>query len=152
MADNLSPEERSENMRRIRSKNTRPEILVRRTLHRLGFRFRLHSTALLGKPDIVLPRYKTAVFVHGCFWHVHEGCRLAAVPSTRAEFWKAKLEGNLVRDEAAIAKLAMLGWRVLIVWECSTRRGTASDLFGDLLAWIESPSEYGEIGASPRHP
>lgn len=134
----------------IKGKNTKPEILVRSALTASGIRYRLYRRELPGAPDIVLPGHKVAIFVHGCFWHVHEGCRLAATPFTRPEFWKAKLGRNLERDTDAIAMLAMLGWRVLVVWECSTRRGGVDDLPDVLLAWIESGSEYGEIGAPPR--
>ena len=133
----------------IKGKDTKPEILVRAALTAAGFRYRLHRRDLPGAPDIVLPGRKVAIFVHGCFWHVHQGCRLAAVPATRPEFWKAKLAGNVERDDAAIAKLGMLGWRVLLVWECSTRYGGHVDLPRAMLAWIESDTEYGEIGAVP---
>ena len=134
----------------IRGKNTRPEILVRRHLTAAGLRYRLHRRDLPGAPDIVLPRLKVAILVHGCFWHSHEGCRLAALPATRPEFWKTKLRDNVERDEAAIAKLAMLGWRVMVVWECSTRIGGAANLPEALLTWVEGASEYGEIGEPPR--
>ncbi len=130
----------------IKGKHTKPEMLVRALLTAAGFRYRLHRRDLPGAPDIVLASRRVAIFVHGCFWHAHEGCRLAAMPSTRPEFWKAKLAGNLARDEATIAKLSMFGWRVLVVWECSTRRGGMDDLSAVLVNWIEGASEYGEIG------
>lgn len=133
----------------IRGKHTKPEMLVRSHLTAAGLRYRLHRRELPGAPDIVLPSRKVAIFVHGCFWHAHKGCRFAAAPSTRPEFWKAKFDGNVERDDAAIAKLGMLGWRVLVVWECSTRRGGVDDLSSALLAWIRGTSEYGEIGAPP---
>lgn len=139
---------RSRMMAGIKGKNTKPEMLVRRCLTAAGVRYRLHRRDLPGVPDIALPRPKVAIFVHGCFWHVHEGCRLAATPTTRPEFWKAKLMGNVERDEGSIAKLAMLGWRVLVVWECATRSAEALNLCGAILGWIESGSDYGEIGAA----
>lgn len=104
----------------IRAKNTRPELAVRRALHALGFRFRLHSPDLPGKPDIVLPKWKTVIFVHGCFWHGHD-CSLFKLPSTRTEFWSEKIVKNRERDRAVIQKLGSLGWRVLTVWECSLK-------------------------------
>lgn len=147
--DVVSPAIRSRMMSGIKGKHTKPEMLARALLTAAGFRYRLHRRDLPGAPDIVLPGRKVAIFVHGCFWHAHEGCRLAATPATRPEFWKAKLAGNVERDEAAVAKLAMLGWRVLVVWECSTRKGAASDLLAALPAWIKGGSEYGEIGDTP---
>jgi len=116
--DKLSPEHRSWNMRRIRSGNTKPEIAVRSLLHRLGFRFRLHRNDLPGKPDIVLPRYKAVVFVHGCFWHRHSGCKCATTPSTRPSFWKKKFRGNVQRDKRVCSELRKSGWNVIIVWQC----------------------------------
>lgn len=132
----------------IKGKNTRPEMLVRRCLARAGLRYRLHRRDLPGSPDIVLPGAKAAIFVHGCFWHVHQGCRYAATPATRPEFWKAKLEGNMERDEGAVARLAMLGWRVLVIWECATRSTEDLDLCAHVLRWIKGDLDYGEIGAS----
>lgn len=106
-------------MGRIRGRDTKPELLIRRGLHARGFRFRLHAP-LPGKPDIVLPRRKAAIFVHGCFWHGHD-CHLFRLPGTRTDFWRDKIGGNRARDAAAIAALHRLGWRTLIVWECSFR-------------------------------
>ena len=105
-------------MSRIRSKDTKPEQVVRRMLHALGFRFRLHSAHLPGKPDIVLPRHRKVVFVHGCFWHSH-GCRVGGkLPATREQFWKTKFTRNVARDKTAILQLWQMGWQVLVVWEC----------------------------------
>lgn len=112
---------RSAQMAKIRSVNTRPEIAVRKALHARGFRFRLHRKDLPGHPDIVLPRYRAVVFVHGCFWHQHSGCRLASWPKTRVEYWGPKLGRNVERDILAISQLQELGWRPIIVWECDTR-------------------------------
>ena len=121
MVDLLSPSERSERMSRIRSSNTAPEVALRRAMHALGFRFRLHSKGLPGKPDIVLPRYKTVIFVHGCFWHRHRGCKVATTPKTNTEFWVEKFDRNVVRDERTREQLEGLGWRVIVVWECELR-------------------------------
>ena len=108
-------------MSRIRSGNTKPEIAVRRTLHFLGYRFRLHRKDLPGKPDIVLPKYKTVIFVHGCFWHRHENCRYSYNPKSRAKFWQDKFAANIERDKRSAADLKMLGWRQLVIWECETK-------------------------------
>src|SRR5947199_714991 len=108
-------------MSRIRSRHTNPELIVRKALTELDYRFRLHRKDLPGKPDIVLPKYRSAIFVHGCFWHGHEGCRRAALPTTNHDFWRNKIEGNKRRDEAALEALAQLGWSSLVVWQCETR-------------------------------
>ena len=105
-------------MSKIRSKDTRPERVLRSALHRLGFRFRIHRKDLPGKPDIVLPKYLTVIFIHGCYWHYHKDCREGRIPSTNSAFWKDKLEKNVAKDERHRAALAALGWRVLVVWEC----------------------------------
>ena len=118
MVDRLTPERRSWNMSRIRSKDTKPEIIVRSLLHRMGFRFRINPKKLPGRPDIVLPKYRAAVFVHGCFWHRHEGCRFAYTPKSRSEFWQAKFEANKRRDKDARERLREMGWRVVVLWEC----------------------------------
>jgi len=120
MNDRLSPEERSAHMRRIRGRDTRPEMRVRQLLHRMGYRFRLHRRDLPGSPDIVLPRLRAAIFVHGCFWHQHAGCRLARLPKSRPEYWLPKLERNAERDGHAIAALVKAGWRAIVIWECET--------------------------------
>lgn len=119
--DRLTPERRSWNMSRIRASDTGPERSVRSLLHRLGFRFSLRRRQLPGRPDIVLPKWAAVVFVHGCFWHRHQGCRNAVVPKTRPEFWVDKLEGNVARDHRATAALRQMGWRVLVVWECELK-------------------------------
>ncbi len=108
-------------MAQVKGKDTKPEILVRSLLHKLGYRFRLHIKSLPGKPDIVLPRYKAVIFVHGCFWHGHEGCSRATAPATRTEFWSAKIEGNRERDMRNIAALEELGYRCLVIWQCEMR-------------------------------
>ena len=120
MADTLSKAERSALMARIRGTNTKPEVLVRSALHRAGFRFRLHNRSLPGRPNIVLTKHRTVVFVHGCFWHRH-GCSLASDPSTRKAFWRDKFARNVARDKRTAAALRRAGWRVYTVWECSLR-------------------------------
>lgn len=116
--DRISREHRSWNMSRIRGKHTLPEKTVRSLLHRLGFRFRLHKKDFPGKPDIVLPRFQAVIFVHGCYWHRHSGCRYAYTPKSRIEFWERKFAGNIKRDKRSVRSLRRLGWRVLVVWEC----------------------------------
>jgi len=119
--DKLSPERRSWNMSRIRGAHTKPEIRVRSMLHRMGYRFRLHRKDLPGKPDIVLPKYQTVIFVHGCFWHRHPGCRFAYTPKSRVEFWSKKFARNVERHKEVEAELSEQDWRVVLVWECETK-------------------------------
>jgi len=121
MADVHTPEQRNFNMSRIRSKNTKPEILVRKFLHANGFRYRLHDKKLPGKPDIVLPKYKTVILVHGCFWHGHEGCKYFVVPKTRTEWWVNKINTNKLKDESNENELKTLGWKVLTIFECELK-------------------------------
>jgi len=102
----------------IHGKDTKPEILVRRYLHRLGFRFRLHDPKLPGKPDLVLPKYKTVIFVHGCFWHRHQGCKFSSTPKSNTDFWLAKLNGNVARDLVVEEKIKTIGWHRIVIWEC----------------------------------
>ena len=123
MVDIYSREKRSEIMSKVRSTNTKPERIVRKKLHASGFRFRLNRKDLPGKPDIVLPKYKTVILVHGCFWHQHEDCPKSKLPSTNEEFWKMKLTGNLERDKRNIKELKKLGWRILVIWECEVKKG-----------------------------
>ena len=117
----MTSEARSRNMAAIKSKNTKPEIEVRKILHEMGYRFRLHRKDLPGNPDIVLPKYKTAIFVNGCFWHQHEGCKYACLPKTKTDFWKNKLEGNKKRDRLKQSQLNELGWKIINVWECEIK-------------------------------
>ena len=114
-------EQRSRNMSAIKSKNTKPEIKVRKILHSMGYRFRLHSKDLPGSPDIVLPKYKTVIFVHGCFWHRHENCKYASTPKTRPEFWNKKFKENIKRDSEIQDKIKNLDWRSVVIWECETK-------------------------------
>lgn len=122
--DVYSKEKRSEVMSKVPSSNTGPEMLVRRQLHALGVRFRLHRADLPGKPDIVLPKYSSVIFVHGCFWHHHRGCKKSALPTSNVEFWTKKIGNNVRRDRRNAAALRRLGWRVLVIWECQIRTGT----------------------------
>ena len=148
MADVVRPETRSRMMSGIRGKNTKPEMLVRRALFAAGFRFRLHRRDLPGAPDVVLPGRRIAIFIHGCFWHMHKDCRLAKLPATRPDFWKAKLEGNVERDRRVVEALLAKNWRVLYVWECATKsRAADSTLPETLLAWIKGTVQFGEISA-----
>lgn len=150
--DRLSREQRSWNMSQIRARNTTPELLVRSLLHRSGYRFRLHRRDLPGSPDIVLPKHKIVVFVHGCFWHQHAQCRYATMPKTRPEFWRQKFRDNLRRDRRAKSQLSKLGWRVLVVWECQTRccQTLAKHLREALPAIAEIRTVTEPLSAAPR--
>lgn len=121
MSDVFSQKKRSEVMSRIKGRDTKPERAVRSLLHSLGYRFRLHRTDLPGKPDIVLPKFKAVVFVHGCFWHRHRNCKFAYTPKSRADFWGKKFEMNMNRDIQVKSSLELLGWKVIIVWECELK-------------------------------
>src|SRR5882724_4076962 len=121
MADVFSPEKRSAIMAQIRSENTTPELIVRKLVHSLGYRFRLHQRNLPGKPDIVLPRHQKIILIHGCFWHGHARCSRATIPTSNVIFWKKKILGNKIRDGIVTRTLIHSGWRVLVVWQCQTR-------------------------------
>jgi DNA mismatch endonuclease, patch repair protein len=121
MADVHTKEQRSYNMSRIRAKNTKPEMLVRKFLHAQGFRYRLHTKNLPGKPDIVLPKYKTVIFIHGCFWHGHKGCRYFVIPKTRTEWWMNKINSNIGNDIKAVKALKKGGWKIIHLWECDLK-------------------------------
>ncbi|MFW2831556.1 very short patch repair endonuclease [Sphingomonas sp. ID0503] len=142
MADFLSPEARSERMSRIRSKDTSPELALRKALHALGLRFRIHDKRLPGKPDIVLPRFKAVVLVHGCFWHRHGGCKVATTPKSNTPFWQEKFDRNVERDRRNVAALEGLGWRVLVAWECELGSQRKAEAVALQIAR--------EIGHSPR--
>lgn len=120
--DIVDKQTRSRMMANIKNRNTKPEMTVRTLLHAHGMRYRLHRRDLPGVPDLVLPKYRVAVFVHGCFWHLHEGCPIVKMPAQNAQFWREKLEKNRERDQVQVKKLQELGWRVLIIWECITRQ------------------------------
>lgn len=146
MVDVVPAHVRSRMMSGIQGKGTKPELIVRRMLFASGYRFRLHCKDLPGSPDIVMPGRRVAIFVHGCFWHAHQGCKYAKTPSTRTEFWTGKLQGNVDRDRRTADKLAEMGWRVLKVWECSTRDPAAVEGLPDSLRdWIDSGALTGEI-------
>jgi len=121
MSDVHNKATRSFNMSQIRGKNTKPEVLVRKYLHARGLRFRLHDKRLPGKPDIVLPKYKTVIQVHGCFWHMHEGCHYFVLPKTKTEWWQNKLKATVERDKSNEANLSRLGWHIITVWECELK-------------------------------
>ena len=127
MPDNMNQAQRNYCMSRIRGKDTKPEILVRKGLHARGFRFRLNDGRLPGRPDIVLPKYGVVIMVNGCFWHGHKGCRYATRPKSNSEFWTAKIARNRHRDEVTAVHLEALGWHVIVVWECELRRREALD-------------------------
>ena len=133
-----SKETRSYNMSRIRSKDTKPEMLVRKFLHKSGFRYRLHVKDLPGKPDIVLPKYKTVIFVHGCFWHGHEGCKYYVVPKTKTEWWVDKINRNKTIDAQSISSLQSTGWKVLEIWECELKKGPLQKTLVTLLTQLKS--------------
>lgn len=138
MVDVFSPGKRSAIMSRIAGRNTAPEILVRRLLHSLGFRFRLYREDLPGKPDIVLPRHRKIVLIHGCFWHSHPGCHRAALPTTNVNFWQKKIAGNQARDRQTRRELSKLGWRVLVLWQCQLKNEAV--LRRRLLRFLRVPS------------
>lgn len=151
MTDTLSPEKRSWNMSRVRSRDTKPELIVRSYLFSKGLRFRVNCKNLPGHPDIVLARYKAIIEVRGCFWHRHEGCRIATTPKSNIDFWQTKFARNIARDAAHEKEWARLGWRLFVIWECelapSLRASTLSALYAaikgeDFLIAAESPSDY----------
>ncbi|PSJ57668.1 very short patch repair endonuclease [Pseudaminobacter soli (ex Li et al. 2025)] len=149
MTDIVDQQTRSRMMAGIGGKNTKPELALRRELHARGFRFRLHSKKVHGRPDLVLPKHRAVVFVHGCFWHRHEGCRYTSTPSTRPEFWRAKFEANVARDSVVRTTLLKGGWRVATVWECALRKPEQVETSALLLAdWLVSSSAELEIGST----
>ncbi|MBR1470282.1 MAG: DNA mismatch endonuclease Vsr [Lachnospiraceae bacterium] len=150
MADIKTPEERSCNMARIRSKDTKPEIYIRKKLFERGYRYRKNAANVFGHPDIWLSVYNTAVFVHGCYWHRHNGCKYAYVPKSRVDFWMAKFENNVKRDEDVRQKLAISGVRVLIIWECTVKKMMRSEteeqrLLEDVEHFFQSEDEFLEM-------
>lgn len=138
MADVHSKEIRSYNMSRIRSKDTKPEMMVRRFLHAQGFRYRLHVKDLPGKPDVVLPRYKTVIFVHGCFWHGHQGCRYFVIPKTRTDWWMHKIENNITNDFRVEGQLRAAGWRIIKIWECELKKCVFESTLTKLTSFLKS--------------
>ncbi|MFS8042785.1 very short patch repair endonuclease [Xanthobacter sp. AM33] len=147
MPDVVDPVTRSRMMAGIRGKNTRPELAIRKRLHALGYRYRLHPGDVPGKPDFVLPRYRAAVFVHGCFWHGHD-CALFRIPGTRTDFWRSKIESNRARDVRVAMNLGAAHWRQLTIWECSFRgRGsiTLEKVIDETVRWLASSEPTYEI-------
>ena len=150
MTDIVPSSKRSEMMSGIKAKDTKPELLVRKALFSQGFRFRLHSKHLLGSPDIVLPKHRVVIFVHGCFWHHHLSCKYSRIPASRVDFWSTKLKANAARDAKVQRELLNQGWRVLIVWECHLRRlqNTISTLQLQLSNWIKGSSNFSQFPSS----
>ena len=146
MTDVVDRATRSEMMASIRGRNTGPEVALRSALHCLGLRFRLHRVGLPGRPDVVLPRYRATVFVHGCFWHRHADCHLAYTPRTRVDFWRAKFAANVKRDARQRTALLEDGWRVATVWECAIRARRADAVAAELAAWLAGSGRELEIG------
>jgi DNA mismatch endonuclease (patch repair protein) len=150
LADIVDKQTRSRMMAGIRGQDTKPELALRRALHARGFRFRLHAKNVPGRPDLVFPKHRAVVFVHGCFWHRHQSCRYATTPSTRPEFWRAKFESNVARDAAVHTMLLQAAWRVATVWECSLRKSAQVARTADLLAaWLPSEDSLIDIGEEP---
>lgn len=141
MTDKISPQQRSRVMAAVRAKNTGPEMIVRRLAHSCGYRFRLHRKDLPGSPDLVFRRLRAIVFVHGCFWHQHDGCRRARRPAANSDYWELKLERNMERDAAALAQLDAAGWRVLTLWECELSDSAA--VRGKLISFLGLPAGRG---------
>jgi len=134
LADTFTPEKRSRIMSQVKGRDTKPEKVVRSLLHRLGYRFRLHRKDLPGKPDIVLPKHRKVIFVHGCFWHGHTGCKRSARPTDNAEFWNIKIDGNIKRDIDNLAKMQSAGWDALVIWQCETKK--EADLIEKLQSFL----------------
>lgn len=150
MSDIVTPQKRSAMMSGIRSRDTKPELLVRKGLHKRGFRYKLHDKSLPGKPDIVLPKYHCVIFIHGCFWHKHQ-CHLFKWPSSRTEFWRSKIENNKQYDLAVVNQLLLQGWRILIVWECATKgtmKWPVDKLLDEISCWVTQGSPSREIGGT----
>lgn len=151
MADIVSTKKRSKMMAGIKSKNTKPELVIRKALHKIGYRYSLHNKSLHGNPDICLTKYRTVIFVNGCFWHAHENCHLYRLPKSKTEFWQKKLSGNKVRDKKNIDKLHNDDWRVIVIWECSLKGRHKLDLNAltkEIDCWIQGDSYWLEIRGS----
>ena len=147
MTDVVSPKKRSEMMSGIQGKDTQPEILIRKALHKKGFRYKVHDKTLPGKPDLVFPKYGAVIQINGCFWHAHD-CHLFKWPSTRPDFWKNKILGNKARDELTLKELEILGWRVLIVWECAVKgkyKRSTKDILYQISTWLYSDESFKDI-------
>ncbi|WP_258523882.1 very short patch repair endonuclease [Roseovarius sp. TE539] len=140
-----TPMDRSEMMSRIGSRNTKPEMVVRKGLHAAGFRYRLHARNLPGSPDIVLPKCRSVILVHGCFWHAHKGCRNFRLPKSNTDFWREKLVRNAERDTRQLKELQDAGWRTLVVWECATRDFSTKKLVETIAAWLHQEVQIVQI-------
>ena len=145
MADVVDQATRSRMMAAIQGRNTKPEVALRRGLHRSGFRYVLHDRRLPGRPDIVFPRYQAVVFVHGCFWHRHDGCRYATTPKTRPEFWSKKFEANVARDQRNRQAVSEAGWKTAVVWECALRGPRLDETVARVSQWLRSGSRWIDI-------
>ena len=146
MVDVVDQTIRSRMMSGIRGKDTKPELVLRKALHRVGVRYRLHGTHLPGRPDLILPRRQAVIFVHGCFWHRHAGCHWCSTPASNSEFWAAKFERNRVRDSEVMDALHANGWRIGVVWECGLRAASLDDTVERIMAWIRSGTADFESG------
>lgn len=146
LVDIVDLQTRSRMMSAIRGQDTKPEIQLRKALHAAGLRFRLHRKDLPGRPDLVLPQYGAAVFVHGCFWHRHQGCRFATDPATRPEFWQKKFAGNVERDRRSAIELQRMGWRVATIWECAIRKLGPEAVAADVITWLRSDRRTLDLG------
>ena len=140
MADVHDKATRSYNMSQIKGKNTKPEMLVRKFLHSKGFRFRLHDEKLPGKPDIILPKYKTVIFINGCFWHGHQNCKYFTIPKTKSEWWENKINGNIKNDVAVIDSLKYLGWKIILIWTCQLKPKLLAATLTDLESSLKGQS------------
>jgi DNA mismatch endonuclease (patch repair protein) len=145
MVDVVDKTTRSRMMAGIRGKDTKPELALRRALHRLGLRYRLHATGLPGRPDILLPRHRAVIEVHGCFWHRHENCSFCTTPASNKRFWRTKFDETIKRDKRNLAALQKLGWRVVVVWECSVKEQGAEVVAGRIAGWLQSARSFTEI-------
>lgn len=152
MVDVVDPVTRSRMMSGIRDRDTRPELALRRRLHRAGLRYRVHAADIPGRPDIAFPARKAAIFIHGCFWHRHEGCHWCSTPVSNAEFWTAKFERNKVRDTEVREALHAAGWRVAVVWECALRAPIVEETVARVLAWVNGSGDFESPLVRPRTP
>lgn len=144
--DKKTPAERSANMSAVKNKNTRPELFVRSIMHKSGYRYSLHRPDLPGKPDLVLPKYNTVIFVNGCFWHSHKNCKKAELPKSNVDFWRQKIQSNVERDKKNYSDLLELGWRVLVIWSCSCQKKEVHLLFSQIKEFLEGNEKFCEIG------
>jgi DNA mismatch endonuclease (patch repair protein) len=145
MADTVDRLTRSRMMARVRGKNTKPEVALRRALHRLGLRYRIHASDLPGRPDVVLPKYRAAIQIQGCFWHRHEHCAYATTPASNRPFWKKKFRDTIARDKRMLEALRQRAWRVAIVWECALRREQACSVADQIYRWLHSRKRFKEV-------